>query len=929
MKVDSGNRPLAVLLVEDNPADVRLVHEYLSGGNGDRYSVTHVDRLQSALECIGSKQIDVVLLDLELPDSKGIETFTTLHGTWTDLPIVMVTGQEDEELATQVVRAGAQDYLLKGELEPILLKRSLYFAVLCKQMERTLLQVVKGVSASTGEEFFRSLVDHLSEAAGVEFALVGELVDGNPSRLQTIAASEWGHAVENYACSIDETSFAAVLRTGLSSFQKDVRSHFPHDERLEKFGANGYAGTRLVDRDGQPIGVLAIFSQNPLVNEPQARSLLQIFAERAQAELMRRRTEAALRESERRFRVVAEAAADAIIVADRDAKIVFCNSTTAQLFGYGEEELFGKPITTLIPYHNRARNKGSRENTVASWKHPSQLEHTEVLGVRRDGTEFPAEVSVASWHQDDGQFTSCIIRDTTHRLEAEKAVRESEAAFRSLFEHATYGIYRSSREGSFLLVNPALVKMLGYDTEDELLTLSLPHDVYQNPAERERFIDMYSHTDQTVCVETDWKRKGGERITVRLNGNAVCGDDGQLECFEIIAEDVTERRRLEAQLRQAQKMEAIGQLTSGIAHDFNNLLSVILLNIGIMRSSAAVGTPIELDEVEDLERAAHKAAAMTKQLLGFSRKAELFPEPVNLASVVTNACNMLQRALPENISIDVFCDGSTPDVVADVGAVEQILMNLATNARDAMPDGGRLEFAVRELCRLGEIDSSRSENSEHSHAVITVRDTGLGMDEATVQRIFDPFFTTKGADEGTGLGMAMVYGLMEQHRGFVAVDSRIGEGTTFQLVFPIERRAVRRNNSVQVQRHPNGGDETILLVEDADEVREVAERVLRRGGYTVLSANDGHQALEVFHNNARDIEIVVSDVVMPNMSGPEMQRILRQKNHDVPFLFVSGYSSQEKALKITKEHGNRVLKKPWTSGQLLAGIREVLDGSVD
>src|SRR6266480_2402291 len=456
--------------------------------------------------------------------------------------------------------------------------------------------------------------------------------------------------------------------------------------------------------------------------------------------------------------------------------------------------------------------------------------------------------------------------DITERCRAEAALRQSEESHRALVQHASYAIYRSSVEGRFLTVNAALVRMLGYESKEQLLAVDLGADVYADAEERRRILARFDSDDVVEGIEVLWKRRDGGEILVRLSGRAVRRPDGAIDCFETIAEDVTERRALEEQLRQSQKMEAIGQLTGGIAHDFNNLLTIILANAQLVAKALPSGQADAQADLRDVMGAALRGRVMVKELLGFARRSSLDLQPVHLGGLITDLAGFLRRILPADVEIVISSGDDVPEVRADVHAAEQILFNLATNARDAMPDGGVLR-----------IETSRAhltEDQRHAcgavrageHVCLAVGDTGVGMDGDTRARAFEPFFTTKPPGKGTGLGLATVYGLVKQHDGGIEVDSEPGKGTRFRIYFPAAdgvAAPVRPNVGVPEVR---GGLETILVVEDDDQLRRSVKRILEAAGYQIVTAADGLEALEALRQTA-GVRLVFSDLVMPRLGG--------------------------------------------------------------
>ncbi|HZE93144.1 MAG TPA: PAS domain S-box protein [Gemmatimonadales bacterium] len=537
------------------------------------------------------------------------------------------------------------------------------------------------------------------------------------------------------------------------------------------------------------------------------------------------------------------------------------------------------------------------------------------------GFEFEAQYSPV--RERDGGIAGVVgvATDITERRRAEEALRRADAASRTLVQQAPFGILRATPEGTFLSVNPALVDMLAYEKEAELLSRHLDRDVFKDPGARARYLAQMN--DATGAVETQalWRRKDGETITVRLYGRSVRHEDGRVECHEVFAEDVSERQGLEEQLRQAQKMEAIGQLTGGIAHDFNNLLTIILANAELLARG-----PDEAS-LRDIQSAAVSGRLMVNQLLGFARRSTLTLEPVHLGQLLNDLAAVLRRVLPADIELLVFADEDLPEVAADGHAIEQILLNLVNNARDAMPDGGvlRLETSCTWIS-----DAQRDvlgPGSASEYVCLAVDDTGFGMDEATRQRAFEPFFTTKAIGKGTGLGLATVYGLVKQHGGFAQIDSAPGAGTRLRIYFPVADETARRRASGALAELPqpsDGGHETVLVVEDQAQLRRATVYTLERAGYSVLAAADGIEALHLLRQHGAPIHLVFTDLVMGRLGGRGLFQIDRREGRQTPFLFTSGYAGAGRG-EDPLDPALPFLPKPWTSADLLKRVRQLLD----
>jgi hypothetical protein len=526
-----------------------------------------------------------------------------------------------------------------------------------------------------------------------------------------------------------------------------------------------------------------------------------------------------------------------------------------------------------------------------------------------------------------GQLTRLVpaIARELREAKGRAALRASEASYGTLVEHAPVGIYRSNPEGRFLSVNEALVRILGYGSAAEVLRLDMTRDVYADPAERQRLLDRDTYTDREYDeVEATWKRKDGSLLNVQLSVRAVRNAARQVEYYETFVRDVTEQRRLQQQLVQAQKMEAVGRLAGGIAHDFNNLLTVITSYSDLLLEDLGGDDP-KRDDVEQVRKAAEGAASLTRQLLAFSRQQVLEPRVVNLNVVVGGLRKMLPRVLGEDVE---FATTLAPDlgaVRADVGQLEQVVMNLAVNARDAMPTGGKLTIETANV----ELDTAYTREHHRAaaglFAMLAVSDTGVGMDEATKARIFEPFFTTKGPGKGTGLGLATVYGIVKQSGGFIWVYSEPGHGTSFKIYLPRVDEPLDQGAAPPAVVGGRRGTETVLVVEDAAAVRAVTRQVLERHGYTILEAPNGAAALHVAATHHGPIHLLLTDVVMPALSGRPLAERLAQLRPETRVLYTSGYTDDSIVRHGVLEAGIAYLQKPFTPDRLAQKVRDVLD----
>jgi PAS domain S-box-containing protein len=502
-------------------------------------------------------------------------------------------------------------------------------------------------------------------------------------------------------------------------------------------------------------------------------------------------------------------------------------------------------------------------------------------------------------------------------------VTQLEGDYRLLVERTPVGILRSSPDGRLLVVNRALVHMLGYDSESELLKANLNTDIYVNPAERARNIELFSETDQIVLSEVEWKRKDGSRIRVRGNGQVIRDKTGRVEYCGIV-EDITERKILEDQTRQAQKMEAIGQFAEGIAHDFNNLLQVILGQSQLISKQIDPhsGSGVRLQHVVE---AAERAKWLTTQLLLFGRHEAAELQVIDPNAALEELRTLLERLMGEDI---VLVTELSPDlwrVRSERERIQQVIMNLAANARDAMPEGGTLKI-VTENAEINESTAAEPPGVlPGRYVVLTVSDSGTGMDAATRARIFEPFFTTKEPSKGTGLGLTVVQNIVTQQGGYIILQSEPGHGSTFRIYLPAVEEVEQTQPAKKTEELSPRGSETVLLVEDAQGVRMVIQEYLQSGGYSVLAPETPGQVLELAQKHQGPIHLLLTDVVMPGMGGAELARQTRALRRDIKVLYMSGYAPRAAGRDEGLEEGAPFLQKPFTSEDLLRSVRRVLD----
>jgi PAS domain S-box-containing protein len=720
-----------------------------------------------------------------------------------------------------------------------------------------------------------------------------------------------------------------VLRTGQPLLATpEVHEDLSHRGEADLIGAPSldWIGVPLKAHD-RTIGVLVAqtYTQGIRFGERE-KDILQFVSTQVAMAIERKRAEEAVRTSEGQLKALLDSALDACVTMDETGRLTSWSAAAEAVFGWAASEAIGRSLAeTIIPQQHREGHARGLARFLETGEGPILRQRIEITALHRDGREFPVELTVTPIRLGDHWLFGAFVRDLTEEKHAEQALRRSEASYRGLVEHAAYGIYRATADGRFLMVNPALFTMLGFPSADDLLKLDASRDVYVDPAARARILARCEQFGSAI-EEVAWRRRDGSVITVRLNGRPVRAPDGTIECFEFIVDDVTEQRALEERLRQTQKMEAVGRLAGGIAHDFNNLLTAILGSVDFLRQALGPEHP-EHAETEEIQKAAVRAADLTRQLLAFSRQQVLAPKVLDVDALVTNLEKMLRRLIGEDVELRFVAKASRAAVLADPGQLEQVIVNLVVNARDAMPRGGKLTIET------ATVDLDAGYAWEHGtvepgrYVMLAVTDTGVGIDRAAQARLFEPFFTTKEFGKGTGLGLATVYGIVKQSGGYIWVYSEPGQGATFKVYLPRVEPAGEPVAAPQPPARALGGTETILLAEDEAAVRTLARRILEKHGYKLLLAATGRDGVQVAEQHAAPIDLLVTDVVMPEMGGRELAQRLTALQPGLKVLYLSGYTDDAIVHHGVLDAGVAFLQKPFKPDDLVRKIRAVLDGT--
>jgi PAS domain S-box-containing protein len=705
---------------------------------------------------------------------------------------------------------------------------------------------------------------------------------------------------------------------------EDIRPPEDREAFVDAYaGATGYVragGLRHRRKDGSLIDV-EVVTDDVVAGDHRARLVI------ARDVTAQRRATAVLRDAHQEMATLVDALPVAVLTVDRAGRIRSWNAMAERIFGWTAAEVIGHDNPVVPPaqhaeYEARLRRNQEAGLTVRALERPA---------LRKDGTVVDIELSTAPLRSADGTVVGevAIVVDITARREAEAALRETRRQMELLLASAGEGILAVDGLGRVTFVNPAAARLLGSESErllgrqiHPLIHHSHPDGTPYDEDDCPVNASIRDGTVHRVDTEVFW-REDRTSFPVEYVSTPI-REEGRIVGAVLTFQDITQRRQLELQLRQAQKMEAIGQLAGGVAHDFNNLLTVITGYTAMLLTELPPEDPV-VPDLREIQSATERAAGLTRQLLAFSRRQVLAPRVIDLRRVVGDMERMLCRLIGEDVELSIAGGHAPARVHADPGQLEQVVMNLAVNARDAMPAGGRLTIEVEEAA-LTHADAERFRYVIPGEYVrLCVRDTGLGMDEETRARLFEPFFTTKEPGEGTGLGLATVYGIVKQSGGYIWVDSAPGEGATFRIYLPHATEELEGEPvDAAAVSLPEPRGATVLLAEDEGALRAIVERILTKRGYRVLAASGGAEALALAERHDGPIDLLVTDVVMPLMSGQELAHRLVRRRGDVPVLFLTGYSMEAVANHGVLRPGSELLKKPFSPQELAVAVSELL-----
>jgi PAS domain S-box-containing protein len=627
----------------------------------------------------------------------------------------------------------------------------------------------------------------------------------------------------------------------------------------------------------------------------------------------RQRTQEALHRSEEQWRSLVENAPDIIMTLNQEGTILYINRV---LPGFQIEKVIGSRVYDYMPPESQKKLRESLERVFATGQNAS----SEIVsaGAYNELVWYSSRMGPITSH---GKVVAVTLigSDITERKRAENALRESEERYRRFFEEDLSGDYTAAPSGQLLTCNPAFASIFGFSSVREALRSNLA-SLHASAEVYDTFMERLRKEKKLIYHEMQLRRLDDKPVFVIQNVLGTFDGNGGLVEFKGYVFDITQHKQLEEQFRQASKMEAVGRLAGGIAHDFNNLLLAILGFSDLLLNDLDPDSP-HRDDVTEIQKAAQRAAALTRQLLAYSRKQVLQAKVIDMNQVVSEVNKMLRRMIGEDIELVTILDPDLGKVKADPSQIEQVIINVAINARDAMPQGGRLALRTSNV----ELDETTSNLQQGSYILLSISDTGSGMSADVKTHLFEPFFTTKDLGQGTGLGLSTVYGIVKQSGGDIEVDSEPGRGTTFKIYFPRMAETALPPKLLDSAAPKICGLETILLAEDEAGVRSLLRRVLEQNGYTVLEAENGTEALQLCAKHPEPIHLLVTDLVMPKMNGRELAERMAQIRPNLQVLYMSGYTDDAIIRQGIQELGTAFLQKPFNPAAFLEKVRQRLD----
>lgn len=884
---------IKVLIAEDSPVDVELLIQTLKTHYVLNFKC--VETGEDFLNALTNDKWDVILADYNMPNFGAPEALSLLHQTGKDIPFIIVSGTIGEDFAVESLKSGAHDFITKANLSRLLpaIEREIKSAKV--RHEKRLSEEALKESERRFREIFENASDGLL------------LVD-----VDTLKFSFGNSTI----CKM--TGYEPNEITKLSVPDIHPKENLPYvANQLEKQIRNEIRIARDIPvkrKDGTVF--FADINTFEMTYEGK-KCLMGIFRDITERKL----AEEALQKNERFLADIFNSIQDGISVLDMDLRIVRVNPTMENWYSYAMP-VVGKKCFEVNHGHTGACADCPTNKTMKS----GTSSHGIVPRIGADGSatgwldlfSFPITDTVS------GKMIGVIeyLRDITENKRIEEALKQSEEKYRSFFEEDLTGDFISTPAGKLLQCNPSFARMFGVGSVEDVTNSDFVK-FFPNPEFHKKVINRLKSEKKIEYMDLQLQKIDGKPIYTIANLIGEFNQDNELVEVKGYLFDDTKRKILERQLIHSQKMESLGTLAGGIAHDFNNILGIIMGHasiIGLFKSE-----PIKVDvSAEAITRVTERGATLVRQLLTFARKTEVNLESVRVNDLIKELINILNETFPKTIEFNIQLEDQLPSIIADQNQLHSVLLNLCLNARDAMPDGGKLTITTRAVS--SDHISKYKNLISNKYIAVEITDTGKGMEQATLERIFEPFFTTKELGKGTGLGLAVAYGIIEQHNSFIEAESKVGAGTVFRLYFPVLVGEVHTEKEYAgTIKDIRGGNETILLVEDEEYLAKSTKIVLQEKGYTVLTAQDGEEAIKIYSSKKEEISLVLSDLGLPRIDGQELFNRLKQANPELKFIVASGYIRPEKRTAMSQAGVKAFVQKPYKLVELLKIIRNVLD----
>ncbi len=784
-------------------------------------------------------------------------------------------------------------------------------------------------------ELIQTVCQTIVEVGGYPLAWIGYTGNGEEKRIRT--AAQWGYD-EGYTgeakivrCETEHE--LGFIETAIRTGRPSIVGHILTDPLYKPWRAEalkrGYASCIALPLcvKGGAIGALSIYAADPdAFDQEEIKFLTELASDLSygiatlRANVQHKRTEEALHGAEDMFRNLVERSLVGVYVI-QDGKFRYVNPRLAECFGYSQEEMMSsKSINDLVVPEDRPL---VTENIRKRLEGRIHSVHYTFRGLRKDGRQIDVEVFGSKTEYNGKPAVIGTLLEITERKRSEEKLQESEQRFRSLFQDALTANFISTPEGKILTCNPAFIRLFGFGSMEDALQCNVV-ELYPSPEKQRELLRLLRDKKRLEHHEIELRRHDGTPAYVVENLVGTFDSQGELVEIKGYIFDQTERRQLEQQLIQAQKMESLGALAGGIAHDFNNILGIMLGHLSLVEMYRSDKDKTS-ESIEVLRKTVQRGTMLVRQLLTFARKSEVNYRGTSVDLLIQELMKILTATFSKTITFTAEVEDNMPLILGDYNQLYQALLNMAVNARDAMPQGGTLSVSAKAISGADARARCREAQAE-KYVSITLKDTGMGMNEATKRRIFEPFFTTKEIGKGTGLGLAVVYGVVKSHNGFVEVDSAPGMGSAFTLCFPVAVQTIETIpvDDVEIAEVP-GGKETILVVEDEEMLRDSVNALLESKGYRVLEAADGESAIHEYRQHKDEIALVLSDVGLPRRSGWKVLQKMREINPAVKAIIASGYIDPTAKCEMLKAGAREFVQKPYVPSEVLKKIRSVLD----